>query len=137
MNGSRQAISVCPLAIVDVHYEESGAVAAGIVARHWNDAAPCEEQILHLPAARRYRPGAFFERELPCLVAALSALQSPFNAVVIDGYVVLDESDSPGLGAHLHARFAGAFAVVGVAKTAYRGGAFAARVNRGQSRRPG
>jgi deoxyribonuclease V len=65
----------------------------------------------------------------------LSALRSDFSAIVIDGYVVLDEQGSPGLGAHLHAHFIGAIPVIGVAKTAYRGGMFATPVYRHASRR--
>jgi deoxyribonuclease V len=129
-------LSPSPVAVVDVHYQEQSAVAAGLVARGWGDAVPSEERIVHVPKVRPYRPGAFFERELPCLVAVLSALRTPVSAVVIDGNVVLDLQGSPGLGAHLYAHFAGAIAVVGVAKTAYRGSSFAIPVLRGASRRP-
>jgi deoxyribonuclease V len=128
--------SPSPVAILDVHYEEQSAIAGGIVARGWSDAVPSEERIVRVPKVRPYRPGAFFERELPCLVAVLSALRTPVNAVVIDGNVVLDLQGSPGLGAHLYAHFAGAVVVVGVAKTAYRGSCFAIPVLRGASRRP-
>lgn len=83
-----------------------------------------------------YRPGAFYERELPCLLAVLEAVTTPFRALVIDGYVELDERGSPGLGAHLHAYFGGEYPVIGVAKTAYRGSSFAARVVRGSGERP-
>lgn len=129
-------LSPIPVAVVDVHYEEQSAVAAAVVARCWSDAVPSEERIVRVPKVRPYRPGVFFEREFPCLVAVLSALRTSVNAVVIDGNVVLDLQGSPGLGAHLYAHFAGAVAVVGVAKTAYRGGSFAIPVRRGASRRP-
>jgi deoxyribonuclease V len=125
-----------PIAIVDVHYETDRALCAAIVAQQWTDAAPCEEKVLVLPGARPYRPGAFFERELPGLVAALTPLQTAFRTIVIDGYAVLDGQGRPGLGAHLHAHFAGAFTVVGVAKSAYRGCDVALPVRRGESRRP-
>jgi deoxyribonuclease V len=127
---------LCPIAIVDVHYEKGGARAACIVAHHWNDAAACEEQIAAVPAVQPYRPGAFFERELPCIVQVSSLIQTGFCAMVVDGYVDLDECGSPGLGAHLYEHFGGKFAVVGVAKTAYRGAAFAIKVLRGSSAKP-
>jgi hypothetical protein len=44
--------------------------------------------------------------------------------------------EAQGLGARLHAHLAGKSTVVGVPKTAYRTGAFAARVPRGASGRP-
>jgi deoxyribonuclease V len=99
-------------------------------------AAASEERIVRLAAAQPYRSGMFFERELPCLVAVLSAVQTRVKAIVIDGYVVLDEHGGPGLGAHLFAHSSGAIPVIGVAKTAYRGSAFAIPVYRGSSRRP-
>ena len=124
------------VAIVDVHYEPDRAICAGIVARRWSDPSPCEEQVVTLPEARPYKSGAFFERELPCLVAVLSRLRTAFATIVIDGYVVLDGQGTPGLGAHLHAHYAAAFAVVGVAKTFYRGCDVAVPVRRGLSQRP-
>ncbi len=126
----------CPVAIVDVHYEGRGAVAACAVALRWTDALPSEERVVTVAEVLPYRPGAFFERELPCILRVLSLVRARFNAVVVDGYVDLDDRGRPGLGAHLHAQLAGAVPVVGVAKTAYRGGGFAVRVLRGSSQRP-
>jgi deoxyribonuclease V len=134
--GVRNAQEPAPLAIVDVHYTGSSAVAACAIAMRWTDEMPFEEQTTTLASVRPYTPGAFFERELPCIVQALSLVRTQYRAVVIDGYVDLDERGAPGLGGHLHERFQGAVAVIGVAKTAYRGSAFAARVFRGSSRRP-
>jgi deoxyribonuclease V len=125
-----------PVALVDVYYGGPGAVAACAVARRWTDASPCEERVVAVAAVRPYRAGSFFERELPCVVQVLSLVRARVAAVVVDGYVDLDERGTPGLGAHLHAYLGGRTAVVGVAKTAYRTGAFAARVLRGRSKRP-
>lgn len=83
-----------------------------------------------------YRPGAFFERELPCLLSVLRAVATKVRCVVVDGYVELDAAGAPGLGAHLHDALDRALPVIGVAKTAFRGAAFAAPVLRGQSRVP-
>jgi deoxyribonuclease V len=125
-----------PLAIVDVHYDGAGARAACVVAASWTDAASIEERIAAIPSVKPYRPGAFYERELPCITAALSLVRAPLRAVIVDGYVDLDAQGTPGLGAHLHAHLGGAVAVVGVAKTAFRGAAFARSVIRGTSRSP-
>src|SRR5262249_21934572 len=80
--------------------------------------------------------GAFFERELPCLLEVLSSVESGLCAIVVDGYVDLDEHGTPGLGGHLYWYFGGAVAVVGVAKTAYRGSGFSEKVLRGSSKAP-
>lgn len=87
-----------------------------------------------LPAAAAYEPGAFFRRELPLLCAALDALATPPDIIVIDGFAWL-AAERPGLGAHLHG--ATTIPVVGVAKTAFRGcEAWSAAVLRGESTRP-
>lgn len=124
-----------PLAIADVQYLDDAAVAACVVATHWTDAAPVEERTTRLTRVKAYEPGRFYLRELPCLIAVLEAVETAFDVVVIDGYVDLDEG-RPGLGAHLRERLGSRVAVVGVAKSAYRGSRFAIPVVRGGSARP-
>ncbi|HUJ62303.1 MAG TPA: hypothetical protein VLX92_27540 [Kofleriaceae bacterium] len=101
----------------------------------WRDATAARELVVRSdgPAAA-YQPGRFFARELPYLEAALVRLGEPLAAALVDGYVWLGDG-VPGLGAHLHAALGGAVAVVGVAKSRYRG-APAIEVVRGDSRRP-
>jgi deoxyribonuclease V len=125
-----------PLAIVDVQYRGGGASAACVVAAAWGDATAIEERTAQLATVAPYQPGRFFERELPCILAVLARVERALAAIVIDGYVELDAQGTPGLGAHLHQHFEGRYAVIGVAKTAYRGSGFAAPVLRGQSTRP-
>lgn len=128
--------SLHPLAITDVQYLDRGARAAAIVAMEWSDAAAVEERTVLVDEVAAYRPGAFFERELPCLLSILRALATKVRCVVVDGYVELDAAGAPGLGAHLHEALERAVPVIGIAKTAFRGAAFATPVLRGQSRSP-
>lgn len=79
-----------------------------------------------------YEPGAFYRRELPCLLDVL-ARGPRADIVVVDGYVWLGDGKA-GLGAHLHAALGGA--VVGVAKTRFAGATDAIAVCRGVSRAP-
>lgn len=131
----------CPIAIVDVGYGDreaaaGDALAACVVARGWADAEPIEARTVTVTDVRPYAPGRFFERELPCLLAVLARVHTTIAAVVIDGYAILDEHGTPGLGGHLHHHLGGRTPVVGVAKTAYRGSGFATPVLRGTSLRP-
>lgn len=135
----------CPIAIVDVGYgpqagpDDPGsatALAACVVARGWTEAEPLETQVVTVAEVRPYAPGRFYERELPCVLAVLERLRTAIAVVVVDGYVVLDEHGTAGLGGHLHAALGGTTPVVGVAKTAYRGSGFATPVLRGTSARP-
>ncbi len=47
-----------------------------------------------LPAKRT----GFYLRELPWIQAVLAKLDDPPEVIVVDGYVWLDEQESPGLG---------------------------------------
>ncbi|MGC4093704.1 MAG: endonuclease V [Polyangiaceae bacterium] len=124
------------IALLDVHYEGEGARAACLLAERWTDAVSSHEWTVEIPHAAPYRPGFFFERELPCLLAALAKATEPINVLVVDGYVDLDESGRPGLGAHLYEHFDERIAVVGVAKRPFAGSDFALRVQRGASQNP-
>jgi deoxyribonuclease V len=83
-----------------------------------------------------YEPGAFYKRELPCLLEVLGLAPGPLDAVIVDGYVWLSRDGRPGLGARLFEALGGRTAVVGVAKTSFAGADFAAPVQRGASARP-
>jgi len=123
-------------AILDVDYGEGVARAAALVATDLGDAESEHERVIELAHLAPYEPGSFYRRELPCLLAVLERLPPPRpELLVIDGYVWLDAAGTKGLGAHLSDALGGA-RVIGVAKTAYRGAAFAARVLRGTSQSP-
>lgn len=117
---------------VDVHYPDTGgARAALVVAADRRFAGIVAEHVVHLPVAAPYRPGHFYERELPPIRAVLAA-HDRLDLLVVDGYVDLDPSGRPGLGAHLYAEMA--IPVIGVAKTAFRGATHAIEVRRGATR---
>jgi deoxyribonuclease V len=121
-------------AACDVHYlDEASARAAAVVAddRTFSSIAATETAVVPVDAA--YRPGQFYLRELPPLRAVIPR-SSRLALIVIDGYVDLDASGRPGLGAHVHAEFG--VPVIGVAKTPFRTATHAAQVVRGRSARP-
>jgi deoxyribonuclease V len=121
-------------AAVDVHYPATGgARAACVVAGDLTFSAIVAEHVAYLADVAPYRPGDFFARELPALRAVL-ADAGQLDLLVVDGYVDLDPDGRPGLGAHAHQEFD--VAVVGVAKTAFRGAVHAVPVCRGQATRP-
>jgi deoxyribonuclease V len=130
--------TVCGMgfAAVDVQYlPDGGARAALVLAADRRFATLVAERVAHLVRVAPYRPGAFFERELPALAAVLDgAGADELELLVVDGYVDLDPAGRPGLGAHAHARFG--VPVVGVAKTAFRGATHAVPVRRGGAAKP-
>lgn len=118
--------------LTDVDYPSGGgARAAGVVIEHWDATDSVEERTVWIDEVDPYEPGAFYRRELPCLLALLERVDSTPTCVVVDGHVWLD--GRPGLGARLHE--ATGLPVVGVAKNAFAGGE-ARELLRGESRRP-
>jgi len=116
---------------VDVDYQ-ADRVTAACVAGEWVDEIAKIEVVVRRPGpAPDYRPGAFYERELPYVLGVLERLP-PLDVVMIDGYVWLGP-ERPGLGWHLHD--ARGVPVVGVAKNPFAG-ARAIEVTRGDSARP-
>lgn len=127
------------IAFLDVDYREAGARAACVAAEGWDAAAPMLERVAEIGEVAEYRPGEFYRRELPCLLAVLRLLPRLPETIVIDANVWLSPERAPGLGTHLHQAIGGAAAVIGVAKTAFRGLAgddIVAPVLRGGSQRP-
>lgn len=122
------------LACVDVDYRPHGAVAACVLFRAWSDADSAAERVQAIAQVEPYQPGQFYRRELPCLLSVLTGMAETLEAIVVDGYVWLEEQ-KPGLGAHLYEALGRTVPVIGVAKTRFAGAA-AAAVERGESRRP-
>ena len=124
------------IACVDVDYRDTCAVAACVVLQSWLAGEAVAEYLHRIDEVAQYVPGEFYKRELPCVLAALDQVVQRVHLVVVDGYVVLDEQGRLGLGGHLHAALGGEVAVVGVAKSPFRGNSAAIEVVRGDSKRP-
>lgn len=131
------------LICTDVDYRPDGtARAAGVMFREWTDATPTHELVVSVAEVEPYQPGAFYRRELPCLLALLeqAAQLHPLDAVMIDGYVTLDACGRAGLGLYLFEALprvlSVAVPVIGVAKTAFQGSGHAVAVTRGDSLTP-
>lgn len=65
-----------------------------------------------------YVPGQFYKRELPCILSLLQQVPiAKLDAIIIDGYVYLDDEQMPGLGGYLYNALQGDIPVIGVAKS--------------------
>lgn len=125
-----------PIAMLDVQYGDTGAVAACVVASQWHSAVPSEVKTAVITNVEEYEPGAFYKRELPCLLAVLNQLETSAAVIVVDGYVWLSADGRKGLGWHLFDALGQKTPVIGVAKTAFQGSSFAHQVFRGTSEKP-
>ena len=106
-------------ACLDVDYRADHAVASCVVFNDWKDAAAVEEHVARIMQVEPYVAGQFYRRELPCLLAVLQKVTVPLDAVVIDGYVCMDDKSAPGLGMHLFEALHREVPVIGVAKTRF------------------
>lgn len=121
-------------AALDVHYLDAGGARAALVAaaeRRFNTVMWSTTAMTN--AVAPYRPGEFWRRELPPVRAVCGGV-TELALIVVDGYVDLDPSGLPGLGAHVHAEFG--VPVIGVAKNFFRSAVHAAPVRRGRSAKP-
>lgn len=120
----------------DVHYNEqnNSALSAGVVFTDWRASRVVAEYAVTVEGIAPYEPGAFYKRELPCLMELLSVVAEEVTLIVVDGYVDLGPGH-PGLGRHLYDTLGGSVPVVGIAKTRFAG-CVPAEVLRGSSRDP-
>jgi deoxyribonuclease V len=137
------------IACIDVAYTEDEAgntsgQAACVVINDWPDARPVTEHIVTIDQVADYQPGEFYRRELPCIHAVLAELPPEAGPpdfivpdfIVIDGYVWLDDQNTPGLGAYLYQALGKTTCVIGVAKNPYKQSKHATELCRGDSVRP-
>ena len=124
------------IACVDVYYGTTHARAACVLFKDWSDERGIRQISERITGIKPYLPGRFYLRELPCLLRVISGISHLLDIIVIDGYVWLDQYQSPGLGAHLFKALGESVPVIGVAKSPFKGAESAQRIFRGRSKRP-
>lgn len=103
---------------IDVHYKENTAKAVGALIQNWEDAVAVQHVIRYIDKVEEYVPGAFYKRELPCIMEVLTQVDlRTVSCIVIDGFVVLDDAGKPGLGAYVYENIQPKVPVIGVAKS--------------------
>ena len=126
------------LVALDVAYTETKGYAVAVAFAAWDAGAAEATYTATVSPIAAYEPGAFYKRELPCLLAVLAQLDlATISCLIIDGYVTLGDEQRPGLGQHLYEALGSRVPVVGVAKTRFAGVApQVVPVLRGQSQNP-
>ncbi len=65
-----------------------------------------------------YQSGAFYKRELPCILSLIQKIDlQNVEAIIVDGFVYLDDENKFGLGAYLFESLRKSIPVIGVAKS--------------------
>lgn len=121
---------------VDVHYEGLIAVVAGVLFENWDDDHSCEVFMSTVSDIKKYEPGEFYKRELPCILKLLEDHNIRPDCIIIDGFVYLDGVGKAGLGKHLHDALEGGVNVIGVAKKPFKDISDYFAVYRGGSDKP-
>lgn len=122
----------------DTFYLEDTARTVCIEFEEWSAATPCKIYEETLKDIAPYVSGQFYKRELPCILSLLKQIDlSNCTAIIIDGFVVLDDNESLGLGGYLYKSLEEKIPVIGVAKNDFSKLSTRKKaVYRGQSKKP-
>lgn len=103
----------------DTYYAGAVAKTVCVAFADWNDEVEVKvyDEVIAVPD--EYESGAFYKRELPCLLSLLQKIDlQTGDVIVVDGYVTLSATRN-GLGAYLYKELGEKYAVVGVAKNKF------------------
>jgi len=124
-------------AAVDVFYRGEAAKAVCFLFGTWTSIEVFSTHTAFVHDVQPYEPGAFYKRELPCILEVLQQVNlSLVDTIIVDGYVWLDAEGRKGLGAHLYEALQERVAVIGVAKTRFFVGENVVEIKRGESQNP-
>lgn len=122
---------------IDVHYKPHHAKAVGLLF-NWEDKTHEKVITATIDEVTNYISGAFYKRELPCILKLLEQTNSrDITAIIIDGHVYIDNNKTYGLGAHLWNTLKSKVPVIGVAKNKFfKNEQTVMEVYRGKSEKP-
>ena len=103
---------------VDTYYEDNLAKTVLASFEYWEDQEFTQIYFEELQIDENYVSGEFYKRELPCILSILKKVDIySVEAIIIDGYVYLDNFKKFGLGGHLYEKINRKLPIIGVAKT--------------------
>lgn len=121
---------------IDVQYDRSSATVAGILFQNWASSAVSKTVITKVNGVEPYEAGAFYKRELPCILKLLEDVSEDLDTIIIDGFVKLGSDETDGLGMYLYRALEDSIPVIGVAKKPFVGTPKDYEILRGDSSKP-
>jgi len=122
----------------DTYYFDQHARTVCLAFEDWAAEQESAVYTTELEVPSEYESGAFYKRELPCILDAISKIKmAPDALIIVDGFVSLDDEGKKGLGSYLFDSLEGKYPVIGIAKNGYA--AFDSKrreVYRGASKKP-
>ena len=104
----------------DSYYFDNKAKTVAVSFENWTDSEPSHIYTEILEGIADYEPGAFYKRELPCILSLLKQIDlSKVYVIIVDSFVLLNDDGKLGLGGYLYDALDGRIPVVGVAKTGF------------------
>ncbi|AZA89181.1 endonuclease V [Chryseobacterium sp. G0162] len=104
----------------DTYYYEDYANTVCIAFEKWTSEREVEIFTEQTPVSSEYESGAFYKRELPCILSLLNKIVlKEEDIIIVDGYVTLDNEGKIGLGGHLYEALEGKHPIVGIAKNEF------------------
>lgn len=123
---------------IDVYYFENKAKSVGLIFNDWNDDQAKETVFTYVENVEEYESGAFYKRELPCILQLLEKIDlTTIQIIIIDGYVYLNDDKKLGMGGYLYESLEHQIPIIGVAKHPFHNNKKNVReVYRGESKNP-
>lgn len=104
----------------DTYYYEDFAKTVCIVIEDWSSEQEKEIFNEKTKITSEYESGAFYKRELPCILSLLEKIPlKPNDIIIVDGYVTLNDDGKIGLGGYLYEALNRKFPVIGIAKNGF------------------
>ncbi|MDH6253612.1 deoxyribonuclease V [Chryseobacterium sp. H1D6B] len=104
----------------DTYYYDEYAKTICISFEDWTSEKESEIYSEETSIISVYESGAFFKRELPCILSLLSKIElKEGDIVIVDGYVTLNDEGKKGLGGYLYEALEQNYPVIGIAKNGF------------------
>lgn len=122
----------------DTYYYEDFAKTVCIAFEDWSSGQENEIFSEKTEVSAEYESGAFYKRELPCILSLLEKIQLKSNdMIIVDGYVTLNDEGKIGLGGYLFEALNKKYPIIGIAKNRFSSPDSKRReVFRGESKTP-
>lgn len=104
----------------DTYYYDDYANTVCIAFQDWASEREVEVFTEQISISSGYESGAFYKRELPCILSLLNKIVlKEDDIIIVDGYVTLDNDGKIGLGGHLYEALQEKHPVIGIAKNEF------------------
>ncbi len=101
----------------DTYYFDNKAKTVCLSFEDWTASEDFKVYSEILEEIEDYTSGEFYKRELPCILSLLKTIDnSEIEAIIVDGFVFLDDDNKLGLGGYLYQKLDSKIPIIGVAK---------------------